>query len=235
LKAPVAAGVLQLFIGYLVNYLLFRMLFNYTFMQGAPVYVASLDPQGMFSAAQVLPLYVSVLAALFLVLGFDVWPMTTNPGLMKQPLLGLMWTLVILAIGGAMFYTGTVLFAMDPMVYLVSVPVPFLFGSVVALNMLGNTLFARLSQPAKGVLNVLAAIGFGGSLSLIFWLLMPAVSGELPSGPPAYAAQLWLANALLAVTFPFLVIHAAFFNFWPLQKGELAAGAAVDQRQVPVQ
>jgi hypothetical protein len=51
---------------------------------------------------------------------------------------------------------------------------------------------------------------------------MPAVSGELPSGPPAYAAQLWLANALLAVTFPFLVIHAAFFNFWPLRKVDVA-------------
>jgi hypothetical protein len=59
--------------------------------------------------------------------------------------------------------------------------------------------------------------------------------GERRAGPPAYAAQLWLANALLAVTFPFLVIHAAFFHFWPLQKGELAAGAAVDQREASVQ
>ena len=74
---------------------------------------------------------------------------------------------------------------MDPVIYLVSVPVPFLFGSVVVLNMLENSLFARLAQPAKGVLNVLAAIGFGGGLSLVFWLLMPAVSGALPSGPPA--------------------------------------------------
>jgi hypothetical protein len=128
-----------------------------------------------------------------------------------------------------------VLFAMDPVIYLVSVPVPFLFGSVVVLNMLGNTLFARLSQPGKGVLNVLAAIVFGGSLSLIFWVLMPAVSGDLPSGPPAYAAQVWLANALLAVTFPFLVIYAAFFTFWPLQRRELETGAAADRRPVSVQ
>jgi hypothetical protein len=201
-KGPVAAGVLQLLVGYVATYALFQTL--------------------------PLPLTVSVLAALFLVLGFDVWPMTTSPGLMKQPLLGLVWTVVILAIGSAMFYAGTVLFAMDPVIYLVSVPVPFLFGSVVVLNMLGNTLFARMPQPAKGVLNVLAAIAFGGTLSLIFWGVMPAVSGELPSGPPTYAAQLWLANALLAVTFPFLVIHAAFFHFWPLQKREVAAGAVAE-------
>ena len=222
-KGPVAAGVLQLFIGYLVNYLMFRTLFNYAFMQGAPVYVASLDPQGLFSAAYVLPFYVSVLAAMFLTLGFDVWPLTTSPGLMKQPVLGVVWMLLLLAIGGAVFYVGTVIFAMDPMIYLVTVPVPFLFGSIVVLNMLENSLFARLAQPAKGVLSVLAAIGFGGALSLVFWMVMPAVSGALPSGPAGgYAAQLWLANALLAVTFPFLVIHAAFFNFWPLRKADVA-------------
>jgi hypothetical protein len=221
-KGPVAAGVLQLVIGYAVNYVLFQTLFNYAFMQGAPVYVASLDPQGLFSAAYVLPFFVSVLAAMFLMLGFDVWPLTTNPSLMKQPVLGIVWMLLIVVMGGALFYVGTLVLAMDPVIYLVSVPVPFLFGSIVVLNMLENELFARLAQPVKGVLNVLAAIGLGGGLSLIFWLVMPAVGGVLPSGPPAYAAQLWLANALLAVTFPFLVIHAAFFNFWPLRKADVA-------------
>jgi hypothetical protein len=228
-KAPVPAGILQLFIGYALNFVLFQALFNYAFMQGAPVYVASLDPQGMFSAASVLPFYVSVLAAMFLTLGFDVWPLTTRPGVMTQPALGIVWTLLILAVGGAMFYLGTVTFAMDPVIYLVSVPVPFLFGSVVVLNMLENSPCARLAQPSKGVLNALLAIGFGGALSAIFWLLMPAVSGPLPSGPPAYAAQLWLANALLAVTFPFLVIHAAFFGFWPLR--HVAAPLAESQPQ----
>jgi hypothetical protein len=228
-KGSVAAGALQLFIGYAVNYVLFRTLFNYAFMQGAPVYVASLDPQGLFSAAYVLPFYVSVLAAMFLTLAFDVWPLTTNPGLMKQPLLGVVWTLLILAIGNAVFYAGTVIFGMDPVIYLVSVPVPFLFGSVVVLNMLENSLFTKLPQPAKGVLNVVAAIGFGSALSLIFWMVMPAVGGELPSGPPAYAAQLWLANALLAVTFPFLVIYAAFFNFWSLRKAEVTVSQSHPQ------
>ena len=226
LKGPVAAGVLQLFLGYLVNFLLFRTLFNYGFMQGAPVYVAALDPRGMFSAAQVLPVYVTILATMFVVIGFDLWPLTKHPRVMKQPLLGLLWMFVILAIGGAVFYVGTVMFAMDPMIFLVSVPVAFLFGSIVVLNMCENRLFARLSQPAKGVLNFLAAIGFGSGLSLIYRVLIPAVTGALPSGPPAYAAQIWLASALLAVTFPFLVIHAAFFDFWPLRKGEIPVSDA---------
>jgi chromate transport protein ChrA len=105
--------------------------------------------------------------------------------------------------------------------YLVAVPVPFLFGSIVVLNMLENSLFGRMAQPVKGVLNVLTAIVLGTVLSMIFRMLMPAVSGAQPSGAPTYAAQLWLANALLAVTFPFLVIHAAFFNFWPLRNADV--------------
>ena len=101
-----------------MNFLLFGTLFDYGFMQGAPVYVASLDPQGMFSAAQLLPLYVTVLAAMFVVIDFDLWPLTKNPRLMKQPTLGLVWMSVIVALGGAVFYTGTVMLGIDPMIFL---------------------------------------------------------------------------------------------------------------------
>jgi len=192
-------------------------------MEGAPVYVASLDPHGMFNAGLLLPWYVSVLAAMFVVIAFDLWPLTQNPRLMQQPVLGLVWMLLIVAIGSAAFYAGIVIVRLDPMVFLVSVPVAYLFGSIVVLNMCENSLFANASQPTKGVLNVLVSIGFGGGLSLIYWVLKPVVSGALPSGPPTYASQLWLASALLAVTFPAMVIYSAFFNYWPLRKVEAAA------------
>jgi hypothetical protein len=219
-KNPVAAGVVQLVGGYLVNFLLFRALFNYGFMRGAPVYVDALDPRGMISAAQVLPWYVTVLAAMFVVIAFDLWPLTKSPRVMKQPLLGLVWTAVIMAVGSVVFYLGTVIGGLDPMIFLVSVSVPYLFGSIVILNMCENSLFARYSQPTKGILNVLAAIGIGGGLSGIYWMLMPTVSGAIPSGPPSYAAQVWLASSLLAVTFPFLVVYSAFFDLWPLRTTE---------------
>ena len=224
LKGTMGAGLLQLAIGYLVNLVLFRTLFNYAFMQGAPVYVASLDPQGLFSAAYVLPLYVTVLAAMFTVIGFDLWPLTKNPGIMKQPVLGLVWMLVILALGGAVWYFGTMVLQMDPMIYLVTVPVAYIFGKIVVLDMFQNSLFAKVAQPAKGILNLIAAIVIGSGLSFAYRMLMPAVSGTLPSGPPAYEAQLWLASALLAVTFPLLVVYAAFFNFWPLRSVAASAG-----------
>jgi hypothetical protein len=219
-KAPVSAGLMQLILAYVLNYLCFQTFFNYGFMQGAPVYVASLDPQGYFNAWNALVFYISVLAAMFLVIDFDLWPLTKSPQLMKQPVLGVVWMLLILLIGGAAFYVGTVSLAMDPVMFLVRVPVPFLFGSIVVLNMFQNWLFAKLPQPSKGVLNAIATVCIGTGLAWVYQALAPSVTGPLASGPPPYDAEIWLASALLSVTFPFLVFYSDFFGFWPLKKDD---------------
>jgi hypothetical protein len=72
----------------------------------------------------------------------------------------------------------------------------------------------------KGVLNVAVAAAVGSLLLVAFQLMQPIVSGPVPAGPAEFQReqfQVWTANALLAVTFPFLVFHAAYFNFWPLR------------------
>jgi hypothetical protein len=52
--------------------------------------------------------------------------------------------------------------------------------------------------------------------------LAGTVTGKLDAGPPAYQSEIWLASALLAVTFPFLVAYADFFTMWPLQRAKAA-------------
>src|SRR5262245_10739797 len=79
IKNQVVAGVAMLGCCYLLNLLLFRLLFNYGFMVGAPVYVASLDPHGLFNALNVLVLYVTFISVMFLMLSFDLWPLTKLP------------------------------------------------------------------------------------------------------------------------------------------------------------
>ena len=76
IKSPVAAGLAMLASCYVVNYLLFRLFFNYEFMRGAPVYVASLDPHGMFNANLALVFYLTAIGIMFLMLHFDLWPLT---------------------------------------------------------------------------------------------------------------------------------------------------------------
>jgi hypothetical protein len=220
IKNDIAAGLALLVACYAVNLLLFRLLFDYGFMQGSPVYVASLDPHGMFPALNVLVFYVTFLSVMFLMLGFDLWPLTRFPAVMKQPALGIVWTAVCLALGGIVYWIGTVAMQMDVMVFMLTVPIPYIFGTIVVLNMLQNSLTAKLTQPAKGIANAVLVALVGTLLAQVYRALAPAVTGRLASGPPAYDMEIWLASALLAVTFPLLIFFAEFFRFWPLGKAD---------------
>jgi hypothetical protein len=119
---------------------------------------------------------------------------------------------------------------MDVVSFLVNVPVPFIFGSIVVLNMLQNSLFGKVAQPVKGIANVVAVIVIGTLLSKAYGALAPMVTGTLNAGPPAYDFEIWLASALLSVTFPFLIFFAEFFKYRPLTSArapEAAPASAV--------
>ena len=220
IKNPVAAGIALLVFCYAINYVLFRIFMDYSFMQGAPVYVAAADPHGLFNAWNVLVFDMSALMVMFLMLHFDLWPLSKSPAIMRQPVLGLVWTLVALALGGAIFYLGTQVLGMDVVVFLVRVPIPFIFGTIVVLNMLQASLFAKLAQPVKGLASAIVAALIGIGLAVLYGAVAPIVSGTVNPGPPSYDFEIWLASALLGVTFPLLVFFAEFYKFWPLQKAD---------------
>jgi len=220
IKNPVAAGLVMLAACYVINYLLYHLFFSYEFMRGAPVYVPALDPHGLFNAWNMLVFYLTVNAVMFLSLNFDLWPFTLSPALMRQPVLGIVWTVVCLAGTGAAFYIGMTLMKMDVVSFMDRVPIPFIFGSIIVRNMLHGSLFAKFSQPWKGVLNNVTAAAIGVALTFAYSALAPVVTGAMKPGPPAYDFEIWLASALLAVTFPFLIFYAEFFTMWPLQRGE---------------
>jgi len=217
IRNPISAVLVTVAESYAVNVFLFRIFFNYEFLSGAPVYVPALDPHGLFNAWSVLVFYVTSLSMMFLMLHFDLWPLTKFPKLMRQPVLGLVWTILVLALGASLFAVGTRVFEMDVVAFLVRVPIPFIFGTIVVLNMLQNSLFGSLSQPLKGVANTAAAAIVGGALAVVYSKLADVVTGPLGSGPPAYQSEIWLASALLSVTFPFLIFYAEFLGFWPLK------------------
>jgi len=218
IKNPLAAGLTMLVACYVVNYLLFRLFFNYEFMSGAPVYSPLLDPHGLFNANLALVFYITAIGIMFLMLHFDLWPLTKSAGVMKQPVLGLVWTAICLVLGGILFYAGVFLMAMDPLQFMVRVPIPFIFGTIIVLNMLQGSLFAKHAQPVKGILSAATAVVVGTFLALLYGGLAPTLSGQLAPGPPGNDFERWLASALLGVTFPFLIFYAEFFEFWPLNK-----------------
>jgi len=216
---PKVAGVTLLIGAYVLTWVIFRVFFDYTFMQGAPVYLAS-APHGMFNAISSLVFYVTALAVMFLVLCFDLWPLTTMPSVMQQPALGLVWTIVCAAGAWVVMQVAVGARGMDPMSVLTQITAPFIFGSILVLNMFQNSLYAKFAQPVKGLLNAVTAAVLGGALFAVYCLVSPHVSGHLEAGPPGYDFEVWVANALLSVTFPFLIFIAAYFAYWPLKKAE---------------
>lgn len=220
IRSPVAAGVTLMVAAYAINLLLFNLLFDYSFMQGSPAYPAAQDPRGLFNAIHVLVVYVTALSVMFVLLNFELWPLTRFPGLLRQPWLGLVWTAICLGLGGLIFWVGVRWLGMEPMIFLVRVSIPFIFGSIVILNMLQNTLTARLAQPIRGLANTVLAAIIGTALAGLYRLLAPLVSGPLSSGPPGFDAEVWLASAMLGITFPLLTYFSGFFQYWPLSRSE---------------
>ncbi|MNC88618.1 hypothetical protein D3C83_44500 [compost metagenome] len=108
---------------------------------------------------------------------------------------------------------------------LTRIAAPFIFGTIVVLNMLQNSLFARMRQPLKGVANLIAAMVIGVALGQVYGYFSDWYFNELPMGQPGYEYELWLVNALLSVTFPFLIFYAAYFDYWPLARRPSAAPA----------
>jgi len=221
IRNPLASGLAVLVAAYAITYVAFRLFFNYDFMQGAPVYLAS-APKGMFNAVNALVYDVTALAVMFLVLCFDLWPLNRSPALMRQPFLGLAWLAIAFVGAGVVMWITVSQMRIDPMIVLTRVTAPFIFGSIIVLNMFQNSLFQQRAQPLKGVLNAIAAAVLGAALAALYGALAPTVTGPLASGPPGYDYEVWLANALLSVTFPFLVFYAACFGYWPLSKSAVA-------------
>jgi hypothetical protein len=211
-----AVAALTLITSYALTYAAFRLFFNYDFLQGAPVHLAS-APQGMYNGEMAMVFYVTALAGMFLVLHFDLWPLTKAPAVMKQPILGVIWLAVSLAIGALVMSIATGQNGLRPMYVLTRVTAPFIFGTIIVLNMLQNSLFASLGQPVKGLANAAAAAAIGVVLAQLYGTVSPMIVGPMPPQVPD-AYEVWLVNALLSVTFPFLIFYAAFLNYWPLAK-----------------
>jgi len=220
IKSPVAAGLATWLGCYALGFAIYWLCCDFTYLEGAPVYIASADPKGLFTAWNVVVYYMAALTILFAWLCFDLWPLTSNPGIMKQPTLGVVLVGASLILGYAMYYCGVYLMSIQNVEFLLRVPVAFIFGTILVLNMCQNGLF-KAAQPGKGVMNVAFSAVIGSVLMIAYQQLQPTLSGPIPPGPEPFQRemfQVWTANAMLAVTFPFLVFYAAYFNFWPLTK-----------------
>lgn len=226
---PLAMGGSILVAAYVVAGVLFQLLFNFDFLKGAPFYKASLDPHGLFMGWIPLIFALTCFVVILCLVLLDFWPVATLPPhiplLGKQPFFGLASSVLIAAVAAAIWTVFVGVLHMDMVLYLVRVVISLIFGIFILLVMMEGAPFVALKQPARGgVLIVLALIL--SSLSFALYRFLCVKTFGLPSGPPTYDRELWLASAMLAVTFPMMVSYAHFFQFWPFRGLPEKRGAA---------
>lgn len=92
-----------------------------------------------------------------------------------------------------------------------------IFGIFILLVLFKNLPVLQLPQPLRG----LVLCGGAALLSMALFALYQAAAVTrfgLVSGPPQYTLELWIASAMLAITFPLMVAYAEYFSFWHIEK-----------------
>lgn len=218
---PVAAGFALLATAYALAWVLYRVLFDFSFLQQAPFYQAALDPHGKFIAWLPLTAGLSVVVGILSLVLLDFWPLSllaqAFPAWGRQPLFGFAASLLIALIAAGLWCVFDVTRGMDVVEFLVRVCVSMIFGIFIVLVMFEGAPFVRFPQPWRGVV----LIGVAAALAVALHALYRAIAVSrfgLPGGAPGYVLELWLATSMLAITFPLMVAYAGFFNFWPLRR-----------------
>ena len=157
----------------------------------------------------------------------DFWPSTTIaaalPALSRQPLFGLLNAALVLIIAGGMWTLGVTVMHMDVVDYMVRVPVSGLFGEFIMLVMMQTSPFQTTRQPVKGILLLGLVVVLAVAMYRAYAAAAVLLVGAMPSGAPSYGLDLWIATAMLSVTFPVFVALGDGFAFWPLSRPDTAA------------
>lgn len=239
--AFIGAGLLVL--TYFLTWVLFNIFWNFGVMAKAPFYVAAADPAGLFRFDQAMAFYITTVGVILAMALLDMWPFCLIPpkvpAMGKPYVWGIVMSIWVLLVSGVIYHLFVNVGGMDPTVYLVQVPVSWIFGEFIMLNLMQTAPFQATKQPAKGILLLVCTVVLAIATFYLYAAICKMVTGGVPSGPPTYACELWIASAMLAVTFPVIVMFSGFLNYWPLTEGlpmvapEAGAAEAADPRRAP--
>lgn len=218
IRHPGLMGGALLIAAYALAYALFRWLFDFGFLAEAPFYKPELDPHGLFMAWTPLVFSIAMLVPVLGLILFDFWPLSAlagkMPALGKQPLFGILSLALIFALAASLWacFVGP---GMDKVLFMVRICVAVNFGYFILLVIFEGVPTLKLPQPWRGLILNGAAVGLAFAM-LHLYEFAALQRFELPSGGPIYLLELWLASAMLAVTFPLMVVIGSYFQFWPL-------------------
>lgn len=218
-KNPIVLGLGTLIYCYILNFALFMLFYDYSFFENLPFYAQSLDPKGLFNGITALTFAVTCAAILMLTSMFDMWPTSLFFDSTKQPIFGIVACGQILIIASLVYYVFIVGLAMDPMDFMVKGPVSIIFGTFLVQNMMQFQLLSAMQQPLKGTVKMCICFVSAWLMYQLYQFSLPLLVGEnLATGPEqGYAQEIWIATAMLGITFPVINFVSGAFEFWPVK------------------
>jgi len=219
-KNSTIAGIAILVLAYLLAYGIWSIFFSYEVVADiAPWYNALIDPKGTFDFITAIVFIITSCPIILYLSLFDNWILDRwSKG--KQPAKAFINTLLVIALTiilQTLFVKGL---KMDPTVYMVLVPICMVFGVFLVNNMTQFQLFQAINQPLKGIYKMLAATAMGLSMYVIYYNFAPLVTGKemIPGSEGNYQLDLWIADTMLGISFPLILVITGFFGFWPIKK-----------------
>ncbi len=214
IKNPVALRFSVVLVGLLFGWLILNVGYNFNFLEDVEGYNKHNDPNGYFTSWYITAFLVTTVAVMFSLVLLD-FHFTR-----AYAQLPLKWsfanTLLILVLSSIIYIPIVVIAGVDPVFYLVNFVVSYIFGVFVPLNLFNGQIAWRVKQPYRGFLLISVSILGGFILNRLYILMAQFISPEISTGFPAYELEIWLANAMLAFSFPMVVALTVHLNFWPL-------------------
>ena len=223
-KSRIWQGVWLLVATYVTAGLIDIVFFDFSFLREAPFYRQELDPHGMFMAMSALTVLVSSVSAVLALKLLDFWPMqklcALIPACSQQPWRGLILSTVVVTLVACLWLGFVKVGGMDIVTFQTRVCVCMIFGLFIVLVMFRGAPFVHFPQPIRGLVLIAGAAMLA---ALMYELYRSGLSAfhALKSGPPAYAQELWMSSAMLAITFLAMVTFADYFDFWPLIRNRM--------------
>ncbi len=224
---PAFIGIGTLLFSYVLTWILFQVFWSFEILSKAPFYNALADPGGLFRFDQAMAFYIATVGVMLAMVLLDMWPFSKIPA--KLPVMGkpfswgIMMTIWVLLVTWVIYTLFVNSGGMDPTVFLVKVAVSWIFGEFIMLNLMQTWPVQAVKQPVKGIVLIVCTAVLAIVTYFVYGLFCKWIAGPLPSGPPGYAYELWIASAMLGVTFPVIVLFTGFLDFWPLTEPMPAA------------
>jgi hypothetical protein len=221
-------GFWTLILAYVLAWLITKIFFNFSMLSYAaptgpvPFYAkggplaafAGIAPMGAFAWECALAFYFAVLLFLFCFLALGFWPFSKSPSLMKQPVMGIVVTIVCIVLGAILYLIGVQALNIEPLKFLLYL-VSFLFGLLMFIFMFQMWPGRTLKSPVGGgILNIILSIIVG---IIAYYTLGAWCISHFGADAMKYPFDIFAkANLMLGLTFPAWAAYSALWDFWPL-------------------